>query len=271
MAKIILPVDKIICGDCEDVLKRFPDNCIDLIVTSPPYANKRMRQYGGAKPDEFVDWFLPKSGQFFRVLKEAGTFILNIAEITVKGAIHPCVLRLQLALEEEQGWIRRPYYIWHKKNCMPCGGIRNAWEFCLRFSKSMEYSMYPKAVMVPPKASTVARARNPSKNDGRKVRSGTGSGFTAKVSNCVKGKVVYPTNVLHLAAENRNQDHSAAFPIGLPKFFIMLFTKPGDVVLDPFAGSATTMVAAKKLKRRSVGIDKDRESCIKARKRFRKG
>ena len=70
-------LNKIIEGDCEQVLEPFPDNSIDLIFTSPPYADQRRHTYGGVTPDEYVDWFLPKAQQFLRVLKPTGTFVLN--------------------------------------------------------------------------------------------------------------------------------------------------------------------------------------------------
>ena len=70
--------DKIICGDCLDVLKEYPDNCVDLIVTSPPYADNRKNTYGGIPTKEYVQWFMPISKELFRVLKPSGTFILNI-------------------------------------------------------------------------------------------------------------------------------------------------------------------------------------------------
>ena len=70
-------VNKIIHGDCEEVLKECPDNSVDLIFTSPPYADQRANTYGGVKPSEYVDWFLPKTEQFLRVLKPTGTFILS--------------------------------------------------------------------------------------------------------------------------------------------------------------------------------------------------
>ena len=78
--------NKIIWGDCEEVLKNLPDDCVDLIFTSPPYADQRNKTYGGIKPNDYVDWFLPKAAQFLRVLKPTGTFILNIKERVVKGA-----------------------------------------------------------------------------------------------------------------------------------------------------------------------------------------
>ena len=105
-------------GDCLDVLQRYPDQCIDLIVTSPPYADQRATTYGGIKPDDYVDWFLPRAAQFLRVLKPGGSFVLNIKEKAVNGERHTYVLELILALRK-QGWLWTEEYIWHKKNCYP--------------------------------------------------------------------------------------------------------------------------------------------------------
>ena len=83
-------LNKIILGDCEQILRQVPDNSVDLIFTSPPYADQRKSTYGGIKPDEYVQWFLPKSEQFLRVLKPSGTFILNIKERVVDGKTYLC-------------------------------------------------------------------------------------------------------------------------------------------------------------------------------------
>ena len=80
---------------------------------------------------------------------------------------------------------------------------------------------------------------------------------------------VYPDNVLHLGTESHNQNHCAAFPQALPDWFIRLFTKEKDIVLDPFIGSGTTAVAAKQLDRRFIGIDISEEYCRIARGRLK--
>ena len=81
-------VDNILLGDCQQVLRDVPDNSIDLIFTSPPYADQRRKTYGGIHPDDYVDWFIPRADQLFRVLKPSGTFILNIKERVVNGERH---------------------------------------------------------------------------------------------------------------------------------------------------------------------------------------
>jgi len=87
------------------------------------------------------------------------------------------------------------------------------------------------------------------------IGSKVGSGFGKNISNWLNRDKVYPTNVLHMATECNNKNHSAAFPESLPEWFIKLFTKPNDVVLDPFMGSGTTNVVANRMHRNSIGID----------------
>lgn len=106
------------CGDCLVVLRDYPDNFFDLIITSPPYADSREKTYGGIKPDQYVSWFLPRNEQFLRVLKPSGTFILNIKERVVDGERHTYVIELILELRK-QGWLWTEEFIWHKKNCHP--------------------------------------------------------------------------------------------------------------------------------------------------------
>jgi DNA modification methylase len=116
-------------GDCLNVLEDYPDNTFDLIVTSPPYADKRKSTYGGVAPDKYVDWFIPRSKEFLRVLKPTGTFILNIKEKAENGERHTFVLELILALRK-QGWLWTKEFIWHKRNCYPGkwpNRFRDAW------------------------------------------------------------------------------------------------------------------------------------------------
>ena len=72
-------------GDCLEVLADFDTDSFDLIITSPPYADRRSKTYGGISPDEYVNWFMPRAEEFLRVLKPSGTFILNIKEQAIGG------------------------------------------------------------------------------------------------------------------------------------------------------------------------------------------
>ncbi len=254
-------INQIILGDCENVLNSLPENCVDLIVTSPPYADQRKNTYGGIKPDEYIDWFLPKAQAFYRVLKPKGTFILNIKERVVNGERHTYVIELILAMRS-QGWLWTEEFIWHKKNSFPGkwpNRFRDNWERLLQFNKQKKFKMYQEAVMVPVGDWAKDRLAKLSATDRVRDESKVGSGFGKNISHWVNRKKVYPTNVLHMATECANQNHSAVFPVDLPSWFIKLFTEPNDVVLDPFIGSGTTAVAALQLGRRYVGIDTEAE------------
>jgi len=250
-------LNKIFQGDCEEILKELPDNSIDLIFTSPPYADQRAKTYGGIKPDHYVDWFMPKATQFLRVLKPTGTFILNIKERVVDGERHTYVIDLILRMRE-QGWIWTEEFVWHKKNSYPGkwpNRFRDNWERLIQFNKQKRFAMYQEAVMLPIGEWAKDRLANLSETDKLRDESKVGSGFGKNVSNWLGRDKVYPTNVIHMATECGNRDHSAVFPVDLPAWFIRLFTQPGDVVLDPFIGSGTTAVAAIQMGRNFTGID----------------
>lgn len=248
---------QVIFGDSQEKLKEFKDNSVDLVFTSPPYADRRNHTYGGIDPDKYVEWFLPITNELLRVLKPTGTFVLNIKEKVEKGERHTYVIELILAMKK-QGWLWTEEFIWHKKNSYPGkwpNRFRDSWERLLQFNKNKKFSMYQEEVMVPVGDWAKTRLKKLSDTDKIRDNSKVGSGFGKKISNWLERDMVYPTNVIHLATECNNKNHSAAFPDDLPEWFIKLFTKEGDTVLDPFMGSGTTLFVAEKMKRNSIGID----------------
>jgi site-specific DNA-methyltransferase (adenine-specific) len=248
-------------GDAAKELKKIDDESVDLIVTSPPYADQRKQTYGGIQPDEYVEWFMPIAAELQRVLKPTGTFILNIKERVVAGERHTYVLELIIAMRQ-QGWLWTEEMIWHKKNCYPGkwpNRFRDAWERLLQFNKQKNFNMYQDAVMVPTGDWAKSRLKNLSDTDRTRDESKVGSGFGKKIENWIGRSMAYPTNVMHMATECGNKSHSAAFPEALPEHFINLFTREGDTVLDPFMGSGTTITVAERMARNAVGIEILRE------------
>lgn len=260
---------RIINGDCLEELQQIESNSINLIITSPPYADSRHRTYGGVRPDDYVAWFLPVSAELYRVLKPDGTFILNIKERVVNGERHTYVIELILAMRQ-QGWLWTEEFIWHKKNCYPGkwpNRFRDSWERLLQFNKQRHFKMFQEEVMVPMGDWAQTRLKNLSETDQARDESRVGSGFGKRVANWVGREKVYPTNVLHLATETGNKNHSAVFPQALPEWFIKLFTEERDWVLDPFMGSGTTLLVSQELRRNAIGIEILPEYCDLARSR----
>ncbi len=250
-------------GDCRRLLKQLPDNSIDFIITSPPYADQRKSTYGGIHPDKYVEWFLPISKELLRVLKPSGTFILNIKEKVANGERSTYVMELIIAMRK-QGWLWTEEFIWHKKNSVPGkwpNRFRDSWERLLQFNKDKKFAMYQEEVMVPMGNWAKSRLKNLSETDKVRDNSKVGSGFGKNISNWLNRDKAYPSNVLHLATECNNKNHSAAFPQELPEWFIKLFTKENDTVLDPFMGSGTTLTVAKRMNRNSIGIEIMPEYC----------
>ncbi len=282
-------INSIINGDCNIILKDIPDNCVDLIITSPPYADKRKRFYDSIHPDKYVEWFVPIADQLMRVLKPKGSFILNIKEHPRDGERDTYVLELILSLKKS-GWYWIEEYCWYKKNSFPGkwpNRFRDSWERCLHFSKDKDFNMYQDAVKVPIGDWAEKRFKSMSEKDFIRHISGTNGTLGRNVSNWLNKKTVYPHNVLVFeeehyldSLENRianvpniiefatvcyNKKHSAAFPLELPTWFIRLLSKKGDVIFDPFIGSGTTAVAASLLDRYYIGIEKDQEFVNEAR------
>ncbi len=278
-------IDKIYNGDSAELLKNsqlFPDKSVNLVVSSPPYADKRKDSYTGVHSDKYVEWFLPISEQLKRILKDNGSFILNIKEHPQNGQRETYVLELILAMKK-QGWLWIEEYCWYKKNSFPGkwpNRFRDSWERCLHFTKKKNFKMYQDAVKVPIGDWAGKRFKSMSENDFVRHVSKNNSHLARNVSNWLNKKKVFPHNVIVFEEEHRlylgnvvetavdssHKNHSAIFPIELPSWFIRLFTKEGDVVLDPFLGSGTSAVAATMHKRKYLGIELKKEYFAEAEK-----
>ena len=249
----VMGIFTVYAGNVSTMLSVLDDDFADLIVTSPPYAERRKKAYGGIPAEKYVEWFLPISAELRRVLKPTGSFVLNIKEGTHDGERQTYVYELALALRK-QGWLFVDEMIWHKTNPFPTGNknrLKDGFERCYHFAKTKKFKFFPDVVRTK-SASKWARDNERRKNKGAH-RTTNGSGMN--MSRRVVGDLVRPSNVVTMPSSSINIGHPAAFPLGLPEFFIRLMTEEGDVVLDPFMGSGTTALVARGLGRRYVGVE----------------
>ena len=252
---------EIYLGDSREILKGFSDGHFNLIVTSPPYADARKNHYNSIKPDHYVEFLLSFHNELWRVLANDGSFVLNVKDKVVNGVRNRYVWQTIEALSE-LGWRCVDDYLWVKPNAMPGywnNRLRDEWEYCFHMTKQRRFVMYQDAIRKPIGDWTEKRlAKLTGKSNGRH-NSENNSGFGRDLRNWVNKETVLPGNTVSVPLVGKNMGHPAAFPVGLPEFFIKLFTKEGDSVLDPFAGSGTTGVAAENLSRNVVLVDSERD------------
>ena len=240
-------LDTILNQDCLEYMRTLPDSCIDLVMTSPPYAMQRKNTYGGIPEDQFPDWFAEIGKEIQRILKPTGSFVLNIKEHCKDGQRSTYVLKTVLKLSEILLW--NDTYIWYKPNPFPTSNdrrLKDGFEYCYLFTKTKDYKFNIKNVL---KASAIKPGTIRKKRTLREDHLGFKHQF-------VDVGFSRPSNVLEIAlGANTNQVHPAMFPEKLPEFFIKLLTDPQDVVYDPFAGSGTTLMVAKRLSRHYLGTE----------------
>lgn len=250
-------------GDCFELIKSQPDNSVDLIITSPPYAD--IVNYGKnisiKKPNEYVNWILPLFKEIHRVLKPSGSFILNINDNCSNGLRNPFIYELIYRSQKETKLKFYDTYIWHKKNGIPNGSpkrFRNTTEFIFHFVKDQKHlKFYMDRVLQDTNFETKKRFERNGlfKPQGEVI---DGVRVNGERDLVVKDKV-RPDNVFRFstagAARDNHIKHPAPFHKELPTYFINLLTDENDVVLDVFAGIGTTGLACKELNRQFVGYE----------------
>jgi len=250
---------QIIFGDCFEELPKIPSDSIDMVFTSPPYAERRKSAYGGPSEKIYVDWFLPLGMEIKRVLKPTGSFFLNIKPHTSKGERSLYVFDLICRLKKEVGFLFAEEYCW-TKNPFPGGfkgRFKNAFEPVYHFTKSVPSKIIfnPIACGTPMKPESIARTYR--KQCGAPAN---GSGMTGmNTTNIRHLKLARPSNVVNVNNVSNQftdkQQHPATFPEGLVEFFVKSFTNEFFTVLDPFAGSGTTGIVCERLNRHYILIE----------------
>ncbi|WP_414540227.1 DNA-methyltransferase [Stenotrophomonas forensis] len=289
------PVGAAYLADALEVLRAIPSESVDVVVTSPPYALQFKKEYGNADKADYVAWLLPFAKEIHRVLKTDGSFVLNIGGSYNKGAPTRSLyhFKLLIALVEDLNFHLAQECFWYNPAKMPTPAewvnVRR-----VRVKDSVEYvwwlgkTEWPKAnnrnVLKPygpdmlRLASRGVRATTRPSGHSIKASFATTSAGGAIPSNVVEDDS--PSDMLRFGNNSANDRytefcrsegvkiHPARFPAQLPEFFIKLLTEPGDLVLDPFAGSNTTGAVAEALGRRWIAVDQVAEYLMASTYRF---
>ncbi len=260
---------QIIFGDSREVLKNYI-SAADLIVTSPPYADARKKHYDSIAPTDFPDWLQTFHEPFWHCLKDDGSLVINIKDKIVDGVRHRYVWK---AIEKlaENGWFCIEDYIWHKPNPMPGfwpTRLRDGWEYCFHLAKTKTPFINQQNVAVPVGDWVNKRLQKLGENDLARHNSVNESGFGRDISKWVGKETVLPSNVLSIPLVGKNKGHPAVFPVELPAFFIKLLSRENQLIIDPFAGSGSTGIAALLNNRNCLLIDNNMEYCHLAQERL---
>jgi len=253
---------KLVLGNTKIVLDEMitKNQKVDMIFTSPPYYAMRKNysgnsdgEVGSIHVDDYVEWFLEFTDKFLQVLEPDGSFFLNINDKIDNGVVHPVLDELKYKMRK-QGWymVAKPY-IWFKKQSMPTNCKYRAidrYEYVFHFSPTTKPKFRADNCRVPHSEVTKRRMKTPVPTINS--RDGVYEHTTIKLNE----KGALPHNVVITAAEsNPSVLHPAPFHVELAEWFVKIGSDEGDIVLDPFAGSSTTGVAALKHKRKFIGID----------------
>ena len=263
----------VLSGDSAEVLSRLPRNGVDLFFTSPPYADARA--YSRIHPDRYVEWFLPLARAMYSATKPSGSLILNIKNRVanrgpLRGQRHPYVYQLVLALQN-MGWRWLETYIWSKPNAVPGRfgpRTKDSFEYVYHFARTNKPYFDLNSVRVPYRADPAEIERRKRDTNGRR---NTVAGFGRDRTKTYLLGGADPGNVVSVP-QTYNQhygvDHTAAMPEGLAEFFIKAASPPDGIVIDPFAGSGTTVVVARRLGRKAGGIEIHEKFAAEANRRI---
>lgn len=239
-------------ADLLDALPTLALGSIDAVVTSPPYAMQRVSTYGGVQEKDYPDWTVAWMEALKPALKDDGSVIINIRPHIKNGQISDYVLRTRLALRDA-GWCECDELIWHKPDGMPTGSPRRprrTWESLLWFGKHGRAWADPKAAGTEPVRTTRTWSNRANRNG---WEHGTYGGRSEPAISRV-------TDIVRVAVKHKSDyDHPAPFPPALAEWCGKLICPPGGTILDPFAGSGSTAIAALHNGFQSVAIEREPE------------
>jgi site-specific DNA-methyltransferase (adenine-specific) len=233
-------------GDCIEMMSKIPDQSVDLVVTSPPYDN--MRTYNGSLDDWNETKWKSILLELFRVTKEGGVVVWNTNDATIEGSETGTSFR-QVIFAIESGFFLADTMIWEKTGSGCFGSNRvylQNFEYMFVLSKGKHATFNP-----------IKDRRNKTDSKSMVVNQNKLDGISQSYRTIQSSEYGKRFNIWKINPEQKS-NHPAPFPIELAEDHIISWSNEYDVVLDPFMGSGTTGVAAKKLNRKFIGIEREK-------------
>ncbi len=272
-------------GDSQELIKFIEDNSINLIITSPPFALTRKKEYGNESAEKYIEWFLPFASEFKRVLADDGSFVLDLGGAYLPGNPVRSIYQYELLVRlcKEVGFFLAQEFYHYNPARLPTPAewvtirrirVKDSVNVVWWLSKTPHPKADNRKVLKPYSKSMKDLLKNGYK---AKIRP-SGHDISDKFQKDNKGAI--PPNLLEIANTDSNsvymrrckaagmRSHPARFPPGFAEFFIKFLTDEGDVVLDPFAGSNTTGFVAETLQRRWISFEINEDYVISSRYRF---
>lgn len=260
------------CADSLELMKALPNDSVDLVITSPPYALHFKKEYGNADQGKYVAWLLPFAIEINRILKPEGSFVLNIGGAWTPGKPTRSLyqFRLLLALCDEVGFHLAQEFFWYNPAKMPAPAewvnvrrirVKDSVEYIFWLSKTADPKANNSNVLKPYSPDMERLVRRGVKETIRPSGHVIRNSFSAEKAGAIPGNLIScgnnesNSNYIRGSKATGRQIHPARYPSELPRFFIKMLTDPGDLVIDPFAGSNTTGAVAESLGRRWMGIE----------------
>ncbi|MBI5000123.1 MAG: site-specific DNA-methyltransferase [Euryarchaeota archaeon] len=264
-------------GDSNDLFKIIPDSSIDLVITSPPFALQRKKEYGNKEQDEYIDWLFQFSKPIMRVLKDTGSFVLDMGGAYQKNKPVRSLYNYRVLIKfcDEAGFNLAEEFFWHNPAKLPSPiewvnkrkiRVKDSVNTVWWFSKTENPKANVRNVLAP-YSKRMKKLLSDAENYYKPKLRPSGHDISDRFNHSNGGAI--PSNLLQISNTESNSQylrackdvgvdpHPARFPSKLPEFFIKFLTDPNDVVLDFFAGSNTTGAVAENLERKWIAFEKE--------------
>lgn len=275
-------------GDSLALLGEIEDSTVDLVMTSPPFALQRQKTYGNVEESEYVQWLKPFAAEVFRVLKDTGSFVLDLGGSYRTGIPSRSLynFRVLIAFCDEVGFHLAEDFYWfnpaklpspiewvNKRKIRAKDSVNTVWWFSkTHFPKAnvsnvlAPYSDRMKKLIKNPEQFYTPKKRPSGHDIGASFGKDNGGAIPSNLLSF--SNTESNSNYLRLCREYEIEPNPARFPTDLPAFFIKMLTDEGDVVLDIFGGSNTTGFTAESLNRKWLSFELSREYSVSSIFRF---